>query len=64
MIIKNKKIEEKQKFNEQVLFPQLKGNGSGIGDYISYLEAKIESQHFLIDLLKSENETLKKQLKK
>ena len=45
-----KNIEKKRKFNDEILFPQLKGNGSGIGDYIFYLENRIETLTLFLEL--------------
>ena len=53
MMIKNTKIEKKQQFYNEVLFPQLDGNGDGIGKYITQLEIRVRG---LTDMLKIQSE--------
>ena len=48
MMIKNTKIEKKIKFEREVLFPQLKNNGNGIGNYITHLESKNDTLQYYI----------------
>ena len=54
MMIKNTKIEKKHKFYEEVLFPQLDGNGDGIGRYITSLESKVRSYHIMLEMQRDE----------
>jgi len=57
MMIKNTKVEKKFKFYEEVLFPQLKGNGEGIGEYISVLEMRIDT---LLNYIKTQSEEIER----
>ena len=57
MMIKNTKIEKKHKFYEEVLFPQLDGNGEGIGQYITQLEMRVRS---LTDMIKIQSEEIQR----
>jgi hypothetical protein len=57
MMIKNTKVEKKLKFYEEVLFPQLKGNGEGIGEYISVLEMRIDT---LLHYIKTQSEEIER----
>ncbi len=63
MMIKNTKIEKKHQFYEEVLFPQLKGNGEGIGKYITQLEMRVRS---LTEMVKIQSEEIQRlnQIKK
>lgn len=54
MMIKNTKIEKKQKFYDEVLFPQLENNGEGIGEYITSLENKVRSYWMMLELQRDE----------
>ncbi len=54
-----KNREKKLKFIDEILFPQLKGNGSGIGDYIIYLENRIETLTLFLELQSIEIKQLK-----
>jgi hypothetical protein len=63
MMIKNTKIEKKQKFNNEILFPQLKGNGLGIGEYINQLEHNIDTLTIYLKLQKDEINKLNKIIK-
>ena len=63
MMIKNTKIEKKQKFNNEILFPQLKGNGLGIGEYINQLEHNIDTLTIYLELQKDEINKLNKIIK-
>ena len=56
-MIKNTKIEKKHQFYEEVLFPQLDGNGEGIGQYITQLEMRVRS---LTDMLKIQSEEIQR----
>jgi|694.fasta_scaffold05624_11 hypothetical protein len=57
MMIKNTKIEKKHQFYEEVLFPQLNGNGEGIGSYITQLEMRVRS---LTDMIKIQSEEIQR----
>ena len=57
MMIKNTKIEKKHQFYNEVLFPQLDGNGEGIGQYITQLEMRVRS---LTDMLKIQSEEIQR----
>ncbi len=57
MMIKNTKIEKKHQFYEEVLFPQLDGNGEGIGQYITQLEMRVRS---LTDMITIQSEEIQR----
>jgi hypothetical protein len=57
MIIRNTKIEKKHQFYNEVLFPQLDGNGEGIGQYINQLEMRVRS---LTDMIKVQSEEIQR----
>ena len=57
-MIKNTKIEKKQKFNNEILFPQLKGNGEGIGSYITQLEMRVDTLTTFIKIQSEQIQTL------
>jgi hypothetical protein len=57
MMVKNTKIEKKHQFYEEVLFPQLDGNGEGIGQYITQLEMRVRS---LTDMIKIQSEEIQR----
>ncbi len=56
-MVKNTKIEKKHQFYEEVLFPQLDGNGEGIGQYITQLEMRVRS---LTDMIKIQSEEIQR----
>jgi hypothetical protein len=58
MMIKNTKIEKKQQFYEEVLFPQLKNNGEGIGNYITQLESRIDTLTTFVKIQSEQIQTL------
>jgi len=57
MMIKNTKIEKKHQFYEEVLFPQLNGNGEGIGQYITELEQRVQT---LTQMVKIQSEEIQR----
>ena len=57
MMIKNTKVEKKFKFYQEVLFPQLKNNGEGIGSYITQLEMRIDT---LLNYIKTQSEEIER----
>lgn len=60
MMIKNTKIEKKHKFYEEVLFPQLNGNGEGIGQYITELEQRVDTLTQMVKIQSEEIQRLNK----
>ena len=58
MMIKNTKIEKKQQFYEEVLFPQLKNNGEGIGQYITELEMRVNTLTTFVKVQSEQIQTL------
>jgi len=56
-MIKNTKIEKKHQFYEEVLFPQLNGNGEGIGQYITELEQRVQT---LTQMVKIQSEEIQR----
>ena len=58
MMIKNTKIEKKHQFYENVLFPQLKNNGEGIGSYITQLEMRVNTLTTFVKVQSEQIQTL------
>ena len=58
MMIKNTKIEKKNQFYKDVLFPQLKNNGEGIGSYITQLDSRVDTLTTFIKIQSEQIETL------